>query len=72
MLTCFQNKDNLTSNIIVGIFAVAWFAGGFYWLSTMPKKHVVVYNCELSETSPDFPQEAREACRIKRAESGRF
>ncbi len=60
------------SNILLGIFAIAWFAGGLYWLTTMPARQVVVYNCELAEISPDFPPQAREECRRLRAQNGRF
>lgn len=31
-------------------------------------EHSVRYDCRLSEVSPDFPPEAREACRRLRAE----
>ncbi len=72
MPTCSQNKHNLMSNILLGIFAIAWFAGGLYWLVSQPKREVVVYNCELSEISPDFPIEAKERCRVLRAQNGRF
>ncbi len=72
MLTCSQNKRNLISNILLGIFAIAWFLGGLYWLSTMPKRQVVVYNCDIAEISPDFPIEVKERCRVLRAQNGRF
>lgn len=72
MQTCSQNKHNLISNILLGLFAIAWFAGGMYWLSTMPKQNVVVYNCDLAEISPDFPVEVREQCRRVRSDRGRF
>jgi hypothetical protein len=37
---------------------------------TLPRKgDVVVYNCSLSEISPDFPPEVREQCRKLRAET---
>jgi hypothetical protein len=49
-----------------------WIGVGFYFLNSIPKQPVVVYNCELSEISPDFPPAAREACRNMRAQSGRL
>jgi len=58
--------------ILVGAFAIAWFVGGLFWRTTMPKRNVVVYECSLSEISPDFPPEVREACRKMRAQSGRI
>ena len=72
MQTCSQNKRNLTSNVLLGIIAVAWFAGGLYWVTNQPKGNVVVYDCGLSEISPDFPLEVREACRKLRANNGWF
>lgn len=33
-----------------------------------PKQREVVYNCSIAEISPDFPVEAREACRKLRME----
>jgi hypothetical protein len=72
MRTCSQNKRNLTSNILLGVFAITWFGVGLYWISSQPKHEVVVYNCELSEISPDFPIEAKERCRVLRAQNGRF
>lgn len=70
--TIFQNKRNLISNILLGLFAIGWFLGGLYLLNTLTPQRVVVYDCQLSEISPDFPIEVREACRKMRAQSGRF
>ena len=37
---------------------------------SLPKKgDVIVYNCTISEISPDFPLEAKEQCRRLRAEN---
>lgn len=72
MPTCSQNKRNLMSNILLGIFAIAWFGFGLHWIMSQPKQSVVVYNCELSEISPDFPIEAKERCRVLRAQNGWF
>jgi hypothetical protein len=58
------------SEIAVGVFAVIWFAAGFYWLSQQPKHGVRVIDCSLVEISPDFTNEVREACR--KARSGRI
>jgi hypothetical protein len=69
MQTCSQKLRNSTSNILLVLFATVWFAGGLYYLLSLPKKPVVVYDCTLTDQS-DFPVEVREACR-KRVESGR-
>jgi hypothetical protein len=68
--TTSQNKRNWTSEILVGIFAIAWFIGGIYFLSTQPKQTVKVIDCSLVEISPDFTPEIRAACR--KARSGRI
>lgn len=37
---------------------------------TLPKKgDVVVYNCSISEISPDYPPKVKEECRKLRAEN---
>lgn len=72
MLTCSPKLRNLISNILLGIFAIAWFGFGLYWITSQPKQSVVVYNCDISEISPDFPIEAKERCRALRAQNGRF
>lgn len=37
---------------------------------SLPKKgDVIVYNCSISEISPDFPLEVKEQCRKLRAEN---
>ncbi len=44
--------------VVVGLslgFCLSYF--------TLPRKHEVVYNCQLAEISPDFPIEAKEGCR---------
>lgn len=33
----------------------------------MPARHVVVYDCRISETSPDFPIQVKEECRKLRS-----
>ena len=58
------------SQISVAIFAIVWAAVGFYWLSIQPKHGVIVIDCSLSEISPDFSPEMKEACR--KARSGRI
>jgi hypothetical protein len=68
--TTSPNKPNWTSNIGVVIFAIAWFAFGYYFVLTQPKQTVKVIDCSLVEISPDFTPEVREACR--KARSGRI
>jgi hypothetical protein len=46
--------------IIVIVGLTAGFMLSYF---TLPRKTEVVYNCSLSEISPDFPIEAREGCR---------
>jgi hypothetical protein len=58
------------STIAIGIFAALWFALGIYWLMSQPKHGVVVYDCRLSEISPDYPVAVKEQCR--KANSGRL
>jgi hypothetical protein len=58
------------NTIAIGIFACIWFFGGIYFLMSQPKSTVKVYDCSLSEISPDFPTAAKEECRKHR--SGRL
>jgi len=53
--------------IFAAIFIVT-FWGLFFLL--IPKHGTVVYDCRLSEISPDFPPEVREQCR--KLNSGRI
>lgn len=62
-------KQNL-SNIALAIFTIAWFAGGFYYLMSLPKREVIVYDCAVAETSPEYPQQVKDECRKYR--SGRI
>lgn len=48
----------VAANIIIGVATVFWF---------LPKPDSVRYDCSISEISPDFPVEAKEACRKLRA-----
>ena len=58
------------THIIAAVLFVACF-----WvlvLSLIPKHPKVVYDCRLSEISPDFPLEVKEQCRKLRVKSGRI
>lgn len=45
-------------NIIIAVATVYWF---------LPKPTSIRYDCSISEISPDFPIEVKEACRKLRA-----
>ena len=68
--TTSPNKPSWTFDIVVVIFIMAMIAFGFYVASTQPKHGVKVIDCSLSEISPDFTAEMKEACR--KARSGRI
>jgi len=51
------------------VFVIAFWALVF---SLMPTHRTVVYDCRLSEISPDYPIQVKEACRKLRLEHGRF
>jgi hypothetical protein len=57
----------LRENIKVGVLAIAVFIAFAIVFFVAPKRgDVVVINCSLSEISPDFTTEMREACRQAR------
>jgi len=58
------------TQIAVTLFAIAWFFGIFFLITSQPKHGVQVINCSIAEISPDFTTEMREACR--KARSGRI
>lgn len=58
------------SQIAIGLFAALWFGGGLYFIMSQPKHEVRVIDCSLTEISPDYPIEIKEACR--KARSGRI
>jgi hypothetical protein len=64
----FKNiKENFDfySVVIIGIAGVIF---AIYWNYTHP--HLVVrYDCSISEISPDYPVQVKEACRKLRAEN---
>ena len=64
--------SNFTKREIVGItFASIVFLVTIpiIFLSLPKKGDVVIYNCSISEISPDFPLEVKEGCRKLRAEN---
>ena len=55
-------------NVKIGILAVsAFIAFGLVFFLAPKRGDVVVINCGISEISPDFTTEMREACRQARA-----
>lgn len=60
------------TQISVGIFAFLWAGLALYYISMQTEHRTVTYDCRISEISPDFPIEVREACRQLRAKSGRI
>jgi hypothetical protein len=50
------------------IFIMIWGT----MLEIMPRHGVIVYNCSISEISPDYPIQVKEQCRKLRAENGRI
>ena len=61
-----------TKREIIGIIVIiAGFiiAIPIVFLSLPKKGDVIVYNCSISEISPDFPLEVKEQCRKLRAEN---
>lgn len=56
-----KQRVGLVLLILFVIFVMAWSDFGF-------QNRVKVYNCELSEISPDYPLEVKEECRKLRLE----
>lgn len=54
----------------VGVFTIIMAVVLFYGMSLLPKSNVRVIDCSVSEISPDFTTEMKEACR--KARSGRI
>jgi len=64
--------QNFTKRKTVGIAVVTIafvIAIPIIFLSLPKKGDVIVYNCSISEISPDFPLEVKEQCRKLRAEN---
>jgi hypothetical protein len=54
----------------IAIVAIAFLIAVPIIFLSLPKKgDVIVYNCSISEISPDFPVEVKEQCRKLRAEN---
>jgi hypothetical protein len=54
----------------IAVVAIAFLIAIPIIFLSLPKKgDVIVYNCSISEISPDFPLEVREQCRKLRAEN---
>ena len=57
-----MNRKKLVDNVIIVVAVLAWFGMGALYLY-LPKQREVVYNCSISEISPDYPIEVKEGCR---------
>jgi hypothetical protein len=55
--------------IIYYLFLIVAFVSMFTIILFLPKPEQVVYNCTMSEISPDFPLEVKDACRKLRLEN---
>jgi hypothetical protein len=54
----------------IAVVAIAFLIAVPIIFLSLPKKgDVIVYNCSISEISPDFPLEVKEQCRKLRAEN---
>jgi hypothetical protein len=63
-----MQDSTLRENIKIAVIAVSVFIAFAIVFYIAPKKgNVVVIDCRLSEISPDFTTEMREACRQARA-----
>lgn len=60
-----STKPTLISQLLVGVFLVGSII--FLVFSPMPKGRV--YDCSLSEISPDYPLEVKDECRKLRAKN---
>ena len=60
----------------LAIFAIILFIIGqvafAYWAKDSFKGTIIKYDCSISEISPDFPPQVKEACRKLRAQNGRI
>jgi hypothetical protein len=66
----FDEEHRLKQTIEYVVIFVAFIISLFLVFNFMPKKgDVVVINCGISEISPDFTTEMREACRQARAQN---
>ena len=56
--------------IEIAVVIIAFFIAVPIVFLSLPKKgDVIMYNCSISEISPDFPMEVKEQCRKLRAEN---
>lgn len=60
-------KNNWQDSIVMSIAIILFLFSLFFFLSTdRPKEKM--YDCSISEISPDYPIEVKEACRKIRTE----
>ena len=63
-----MQDSTIRENIKVAVLAISCFiAFGIVFLVAPKRGDIVVINCSISEISPDFTTEMREACRQARA-----
>lgn len=63
-----SSKRTLITNVVILVGGSILGLGLLFW--TAPRKgDVIVVNCSLSEISPDFTTEMREACRQAQAKN---
>lgn len=62
----FTKRETIELAVVV----IAFFIAIPIVFLALPKKgDVIVYNCSISEISPDFPLEVKDQCRKLRAEN---
>ena len=62
-------QDFTKRTIIEYIFVAIVFVGTLVFLFIMPTPKGHVYDCSISEISPDYPIEVKEQCRKVRTEN---
>lgn len=62
-----RNLPQWQDMVFIGLLGVLVLMGAFAYLDTPRQGGYKVYDCSIAEISPDFPIEAKEACRKLRA-----
>jgi hypothetical protein len=57
-----RKRDILFGSVLISV------AVGILMIGDDPRRDVKKYDCSISEISPDYPVEVKEACRKMRAE----
>jgi len=58
----YFGRKALTQVIIYFMILAAWYAGNA-WLERNKYNNSIVYDCRLSEISPDYPTKVKKQCR---------